>query len=320
MPRNACPHCPEGFINRDLLEVHIRFVHPDGPAQSPAPLVVTQRPSRSTGYLAMISAQPAPTAPPSAPVEDDSVGSTPTRAAHPPGVGRFRLSEVPDGPAPEPPQSTPLIESMMGTLGPQPMTEQGQEANRVALVTPETRQELPEPVLDSRSTPSAALVRRISWHGPVRFTVVYVAEAQNFSRTLHLPNITPWPSFLHQLAVVSTPVAQRYIFGRSDGFRLGDGAWRFSLVDNRGVVEGRWRPLTRILFYQAMISELLKPDSPWKHAQVWHVSQVSNRRHRRRGLTVSSGGPVGRDRALPATTGAKSASSYDVSGNTSRPC
>ena len=332
MPRRACPHCPEGFINQSLLERHIRFVHSDLQATAPAPPSISQLSSRSTGYLAMISANPAPTPPSSDVVENhdrnDSVGLSQPREARLPEEGRFRLRGVPDVPAPGAPRFTPSMESTMGILGPLPTTEQGREPNGIAIATPETRALLPEPVPNPRPTPSAPLARRTSQHGSVRFTVVYVAEAQNFSRTLHLPNTTPWPSFLDELAVASTPVAQRYISGTSDGFRLGDGAWRFSLVDNRGEVEGRWRPLSRILFYQAMISELLKPDSPWKHAQVWHVSQSStgSQRHRRRALTVSPGGPVGRDSALRATertritAGVKSAHSCVIPGTTIRLC
>ena len=280
MPRNACPHCPEGFISRDLLERHVRFVHPDRAAQASTSPIVTQATSQSTGYLAMISAHPAATAPPSAQVEEDdasdNVGPRRPRRARLPGTSRFRLSDVPDLPASRPLQFTPSTESMMDTLDPQPTTEQEEEADRVAAANHATRPLLQEPVTNTPSATSTAFVIRPSQHSPVHFTIVYVAEAQNFSRMLRLLNTTPWPRFLNELAAASTSVAQRYISGRSDGFGLNDGAWRFSLVDNQGVVEGRWRPLTRILFYQAMISELLKPDSPWKHAQVWHVSQISS--------------------------------------------
>lgn len=265
MPRNACPHCPRGFISRDLLDRHIRFVHPDVPAPAPAPAVATQLPTRSTGYLAMVSVNPTPTAPPSVPAESSSLPQP--RGVHLPGMGRFKLSEVPNLPAVGPPRITTSAERVRVTM------DQRQEANRAAITTSETRPLRQEPVARSHMTPAAPLVMGPSQRGPVRFTVVYVAEAQNFSETLHLPNTTPWPSFLSELAAASTSVAPRYIPGRTDGFWLEDGAWRFSLVDNRDVVEGRWRPLTRILSYQAMISELLKPNSPWTHAQIWHEIQ-----------------------------------------------
>lgn len=277
MPRNACLHCPEGFISRDLLERHVHFVHPDGPTQTSAPPVVTQAIPQSTGYLAMVSAHPAATSSPSALAKDDdasdNIGPRRPQRAHLPGTSRFRLSDIPDLPASGGLQFTQSIESMMDTLGPRPTTEQAEEADKVAPATPATRPLLQEPVINTPSATSISLAVRPSEHGPVRFTIVYVAEAQNFSRMLRLPNTTPWPRFLNELAAVSMSVAQQYIPERSDGFRLNDGAWRFSLADNQGV-EGRWRPLTRILFYQAMISELLKPDTPWKHAQVWHVSQI----------------------------------------------
>lgn len=266
MPRNACPHCPRGFINQDLLDRHIRFVHSVVPAPVPAPAVATQLPTRSTGYLAMVSTNPAPTATPSVPAESGSLPQP--RGAYLPGMGRFKLSEVPNLPAVGLSWITRSAERIRIT------TDQRQGVDGVTLATSGTRPLHIEPVAQSHPTPAIPLITRPAQRGSVRFTVVYVAEAQNFSETLHLPHTTPWPSFLNELAAASTSVAPRYIPGRTDGFWLEDGAWRFSLVDNRGVVEGRWRPLTRILFYQAMISELLKPDSPWTHAQVWHEIQT----------------------------------------------
>ncbi|KAI4132882.1 MAG: hypothetical protein LQ347_002406 [Umbilicaria vellea] len=215
---------------------------------------------------------------------------------HLPGMGRFKVSEVPNLPAVGPPRITPSAERARVT------TDQRQDANGAAIATSKTSPLGLDPVAYFRPTPAAPLVWRRSQLESVRFTVVYVAEAQRFSERLRLPNTTPWPIFLNGLAAASTSVAPRYIPGRTDGFRLEDGAWRFSLVDNRDVVEGRWRPLTRILFYQAMISELLKPDSPWLYAQVWHVAQL-DRAAQSQPQTLPSSSPAPTPPALgPAQT------------------
>ena len=304
MARQVCPHCSEGFISLGLLETHIRFVHPPPPGPGKAQPVPTQVPSHGTGYLAMISAtrretEPpssrlvtrqsrvslehpyAPTAPPSASAEgeDGKHSDEPTRqrGASPPGESRFRLSGVLNRPPIGPPRSTPSMDSMMGMFNVRTMLKQGQEVGRVTATATGTQgPSFSGQVVEAHTTPSAPLAIQTFDGAHSCFTVVYEAPAQRFSRRLDLPNTTPWSSYLGQMETISTPVASLYLSGRSTGFRLEDGAWHYSLVDSAGLIEARVRRLTSNLFYQAMISELLRPNSPWKHAHVWNVGQVSN--------------------------------------------
>ncbi|MCJ1362886.1 hypothetical protein MMC16_001992 [Acarospora aff. strigata] len=112
---------------------------------------------------------------------------------------------------------------------------------------------------------------------PVRnFATVYESREVRVHQRLEIPTNTPWVNFTALMEAVSAPVAGAYIPGRTTGFTLADGAWRYALVDREGVRDDRWRPLTSNLCYQAMISELMARSVIWRHALLRHDTQTSS--------------------------------------------
>lgn len=81
------------------------------------------------------------------------------------------------------------------------------------------------------------------------FSIVYFDEITNPS--FDIPFNEPFDTFLSRLGQVQRT------------------AMRYSLVDCQGRQEDMRRLLSGNLFYQAMISELVKRPGTWDHAVVW---------------------------------------------------
>ncbi|MCJ1231459.1 hypothetical protein MMC12_008136 [Toensbergia leucococca] len=107
---------------------------------------------------------------------------------------------------------------------------------------------------------------------PREYTVVF--EARDVNQRMQFASNTPFQAFLQRLEMVSASVAST-ISGRSTGFTLADGPWWYSLVNRQHVKETVRKPLTSMLFYQAMVSELLRVPTPWILAVVSHELQTS---------------------------------------------
>ena len=107
---------------------------------------------------------------------------------------------------------------------------------------------------------------------PREYTVVF--EARDVNQRMQFASNTPFQAFLQRLEMVSASVAST-ISGRSTGFTLADGPWWYSLVNRQHVKETVRKPLTSMLFYQAMVSELLRVPTPWILAVVSHVSIIT---------------------------------------------
>ncbi len=111
-----------------------------------------------------------------------------------------------------------------------------------------------------------------------KFVVIYESQEMQVQQRLEVPTGTSWESFTALLQGASAPVAGAYIPGRSTGFTLEDGPWKYALVDRDFVRVDRWRVLTSNLLYRAMISELMTHSAIWSHALVCHVSLTVRQR------------------------------------------
>ena len=106
-----------------------------------------------------------------------------------------------------------------------------------------------------------------------RFSIQYEAKGYNATQRFLIPSTEIYAAFLTRMAEASAAIANFFILGRTTGFTKDDGAWRYSLVDQKGR-EQQGEALTSNILYQAMISELLKVTKEWKYALIWHVSSV----------------------------------------------
>lgn len=108
---------------------------------------------------------------------------------------------------------------------------------------------------------------------PVRnFAIVFEAKGHHFTQRLLIPSTETFPQFLQRMANASARVAGKYILGRTTGFQESDeGGWKYSLVNRKTGMETPGGGLRSTLFYQAMISQLLKAKSEFNYALVWHV-------------------------------------------------
>lgn len=311
--RNPCPHCPDLFFSDQVLQTHIHFIHNDGASQPPRskPLVWTP-PMTNTGANAGASLA-VPVAPLSR--EDRiRLGITSSSTAAAKAEGGRRVSDVsslrrtqtlregsgfsaqpglnflntevwPSG-CPRAVQVHPINDASIPKKSPTP--------------PPGSR---PPPFRDmTHSVDNPIAVRgrvrpaeRPAWRSetarrrsasPVRFGIPVNPQARNFvvlyecqearvEQRLEVPTTTPWQSFTALLGGASAPVAEAYIAGRTTGFTLEDGPWRYAFVNQRGVREDRWRILTSNLLYQAMISELMTYSVLWTHVLVCHVRSAA---------------------------------------------
>ena len=108
-----------------------------------------------------------------------------------------------------------------------------------------------------------------------RFTIVFNARDITGATSMTVPVNEPFAAFLDRLRALSVPVAGRYLQGRTNGFTLADGAWRYSLVDFDGN-QADGRRLDSNLYYLTMVSELRRSGSPYAYALVWNVSQAES--------------------------------------------
>lgn len=104
------------------------------------------------------------------------------------------------------------------------------------------------------------------------FRVVYESKGYHETQRFEVPSTESYEAFLDRMAHVSTPVAGSFIAGRVSGFTKDDGPWRYALASRNLGTEQAGAELSGNIMYQAMISELLKANSPWKWAILWHVS------------------------------------------------
>ncbi|KAL8831431.1 MAG: hypothetical protein Q9191_000875 [Dirinaria sp. TL-2023a] len=105
-----------------------------------------------------------------------------------------------------------------------------------------------------------------------RFTIVFDTRDMANAESMTVPVKEPFAPFMDRLKVLSAPVVGRYLQGRTDGFTLADGAWRYALVDFNGNQEA-CRRLDSNLFYLAMMSELRRGGSPYAYALIWNDAQ-----------------------------------------------
>lgn len=105
------------------------------------------------------------------------------------------------------------------------------------------------------------------------FTIVFDTRDNTPATSTTVPVKESFAAFMNRLRALSTPLAGRYLVGRTDGFMPTDGPWRYALVHHNGEQEES-RRLDSKLYYLTMMSELRKSGSPYVHALVWHVLQV----------------------------------------------
>lgn len=308
-PRNPCPHCPDLFSSDQVLQTHIHFIHNDGASQPPRPrplvwtppiinaganpgaslAVPVARLSREDRIRLGLTSSSTAVANAEGGRRGGYVSSVRRRQAVREGDGflaqpglNFLNTEVwPNGrpqavhehpineasipkrsPAPPPGFRPPPFRNMTHSVD-NPVAVRGgvRPAERPGWRSERQRRRSASPVrLDMPANPEAR-----------KFIVVYECQKAGVEQRLEVPTTTPWQSFTALLGGASAPVAEAYIAGRTTGFTLEDGPWRYALVNQRGVREDRWRILTSNLLYQAMISELMTYSVLWRHVLVCHV-------------------------------------------------
>jgi len=131
--------------------------------------------------------------------------------------------------------------------------------------------------LESSNTPVGQEGRRTGGKtmpepsGVKTFTLIFEGTAQNASASMKVPHNEQFDDFMERMRQASIPIAGAYISGRTTGFTLADGPWRYALVDKKRM-RGVRNELTSKLLYLAMVSELVKVWTPWDHVVIWHVS------------------------------------------------
>ena len=191
MPSFPCPHCGVKYGKREVLQIHLRFLHP--------------------------AAQPL--------ASSQTVPATAATATDP----------IPAG--------LTLGQSATVVAGPYGPTQ--------------------------RAVGVGTLMRASNNH----FTIVFDTRDNTPAIRTMVPVSESFTAFIDRLRALSTPLAGRYLKGRTDGFTPSDGPWRYALI-HHNAKQDESRRLDSKLYYLAMMSELRRSGSPYAHALVWHVLQV----------------------------------------------
>lgn len=237
MPSYPCPHCDAKFSSTKDRDTHIHYIH-SGKAPAPAPA------SRGGGgFLATVKAARQQEV---RPVDDGGVVAiVPSRQEAGPSLWD-------DSYAPPPTE-------MAGMMGSFSVKRRGDRASTMPGDWEATG-------AGGKTTPATI----VGSGGVKTFTVISEATAQNESISMKVPHNEQFHDFMERMRQASIPVAGEYMSGRTTGFTLADGPWRYALVDKKRLRDVG-KDLTSKLLYLAMVSELVKAWTPWDHVVVWHV-------------------------------------------------
>lgn len=246
MPSRACPHCNIEFATRRLLDIHIRHIHPEGAAkQSPLPPPPEQSSCEPSSSLANVATYHDPTHERETNEASDENQST---------SGTF-----------------PSFRSSTEAYIIQAMSVDSMDdiyiLGAAEIGVPPIPPYLPPPKPKQNRKPQQNLGQTTR-----SFKVIYEAKGYHETQRFRVPSTESYVTFLDRMAQVSTPVAGSFITGRNTGFTKDDGSWKYSLVSKKLNTEGPGGELTSNIIYQAMISDLVKANSPWSWVNVWHVS------------------------------------------------